>query len=103
MCSLCAGDQATQHFALIKKGDKTFAIPVDWFYVFKPARKVQVSSEQALALQAAEKERHTKLTKSFNKRFNIKDDDGVVLFCVVALYCIHVLKRLRVTAISLLH
>jgi hypothetical protein len=73
------GDQPTQHFALIKRGNKTYAVPVDWFYVFKPARKAQVSSEQALALQTAEREREAKLTKSFNKRFNIKDEASASL------------------------
>ena len=53
---------------------------------------MQVSSEQSLALQAAEKERQTKLTKSFNKRFNIKDEDGAVLRFVAALYCPHVIE-----------
>ena len=89
---LCAGDQPTQHFALIRKGHKTFAVPVDWFYVFKPARKVQVSSEQSLALQAAEKERQNNLTKSFNKRFHIKDEDGAALRSVPALYCPHAIE-----------
>lgn len=52
-------------------------MPVDWFYVFKPARKVHVSAEEAAAMQTAKQEREAKLTKTFNKRFNIKDEDGV--------------------------
>lgn len=83
LCFFCAesdrADLPTQQFALIPKGDKTYAIPVDWFYVFKPARKAGKTSEEGAAMRAAATERETKLTKTFNKRFHIKDEEGEAL------------------------
>lgn len=69
-----AGDQQAQHFALISKGSKTYAVPVEWFYVFKKNRK-EAKTEEELAEEAqAKQQREEKVSRAFNKKFQIKDE-----------------------------
>jgi hypothetical protein len=75
-----AGEQATQHFALITRGDKLFAVPVEWFYVFKPARKTKQNVEQAEAMRKAAADQEAKMTRAFNARFRIKEDESALVF-----------------------
>eukprot|EP00892_Ulva_mutabilis_P006331 jgi/Ulvmu1/406/UM001_0413.1 len=67
------GDGQAQHFALITKGSKTYAVPVEWFYVFKKHRK-EVKTEEELAEDAkAKQQREDKVSRAFNKKFQIDD------------------------------
>lgn len=49
---------------------------MEWFYVFKPARKAYQNVEQAEAMRKAAADREAKMTVAFNARFRIKEDES---------------------------
>lgn len=70
-------DEQAQHFALITKGSKTYAVPVEWFYVFKKNRKAVKTEEELAEEVKAKQQREDKVSRAFNKKFQIKDEPGV--------------------------
>lgn len=78
MHAFAAGDQEAQHFALITKGNKTYAVPVEWFYVFKKHRKEAKTEEELVEEAKAKQQREDKVSRAFNKKFQIKDDPGAI-------------------------
>jgi hypothetical protein len=87
-----SGGEQAQHFALITRNGKTFAMPVGWFYQFKRARQDKTP-------EAAEEERKERLqqeervTKAFNKRFSIVDGTSIDKSCILFYRPYHRLTR----------
>jgi hypothetical protein len=72
---LCAAGAAANHWALLQRGNKVFAVPLQHFFTFKRERVDNGSVDEALRAQEEAKKLAERVDASFRKKFGVKDED----------------------------